>query len=100
MATRTCASAASITISSRSARFAAIRSATGVPLERRKASARSESTTARMLSARLILEQTTLYLIMGKIVSMRHPKFFTREWTRVRWRASTTCSSAIAWYAR
>ena len=44
-------------------------------------------TTARMLSARLILEQTTLYLIMGKIVSMRHPKFFTREWTRVRWRA-------------
>lgn len=41
----------------------------------------------RMLSARLILEQSLLYVLLGKLVTMRHKGFFTREWTRVRWRA-------------
>ena len=41
----------------------------------------------RMMSARLIVEQTLLYLSLGYVVKLRHPKFFSREWVRIRWRA-------------
>ena len=41
----------------------------------------------RMLSARLILEQTSLYLLLGKLVSMRHPSFFSKKWIRIKWKA-------------
>ena len=41
---------------------------------------------ARLLSSRLIFEQLSLYLILGKLVSVRHPTFFSREWVRFRTR--------------
>lgn len=40
----------------------------------------------RMASARLILEQTLLYVLLGKIVATRHPKFWSSQWVRWRWR--------------
>jgi membrane protease YdiL (CAAX protease family) len=40
----------------------------------------------RMMSARLILDQTLLYLLLGKLVHVRHPTFFTRKWVRWSWR--------------
>ena len=40
----------------------------------------------RMMSARLIVEQSLLYAILGKIVASRHPEFWTAKWVRWRWR--------------
>lgn len=42
-------------------------------------------TEARLLPARLILEQTCLYAALCKLLAARHPDFFTRRW--VRWSA-------------
>jgi membrane protease YdiL (CAAX protease family) len=38
----------------------------------------------RLLSSRLILEQTALYALLGQLVRMRHPTFFSRAWVRLR----------------
>lgn len=40
----------------------------------------------RMASARLILEQTLLYVVLGKVVAARHPQFWTKRWVRWNWR--------------
>ena len=40
----------------------------------------------RMASARLIVEQTLLYVLLGKVIAARHPKFWSRQWVRWSWR--------------
>ena len=39
-----------------------------------------------MMSVRLIVEQSVLYLLLGWVVKLRHPTFFSKEWVRLKWK--------------
>ena len=43
-------------------------------------------TQASLLGARLLVEQSVLYLALCKLIQIRHPEFFSSRWVRWSWR--------------